>query len=67
MWWHTGVRVAVGNGATREMFGLVATLPASAAHAVMFTLSKTTADFAGALIGCLQRLGGVAEKVGDRQ
>jgi transposase len=62
-WWHTGVRVPVGKDASREAFGLVATLPASAAHAVVFTLSKTAADFAAALVGCLQRLGGVAEKV----
>ncbi len=46
-----------------SLFGLVATLPASAAHAVVFTLSKTTADFCAALLGCLERLGGVAEKL----
>ena len=62
-WWHTGVQIAVGKGAQREAFGLVATLPASAAHAVVFTLARTTADFCSALIGCLQRLGGVAEKL----
>jgi transposase len=62
-WWHTGIRIAVGKGATREAFGLVATLPASAAHAVVFTLSKTTADLCAAMIGCLQRLGGAAEKL----
>jgi transposase len=62
-WWHTGVAVPVGKGAAREAFGLVATLPASAAHAVAFTLSKTTGDFCPALLGCLQRLGGVAEKL----
>jgi transposase len=62
-WWHTGVRVPVGKDATREALGLVATLPASAAHAVVFTLSKTTADLCAALMGCLQRLGGAAEKL----
>jgi hypothetical protein len=62
-WWHTGIGVPVGKGARREAFGLVATLPASAAHAVVFTLSKTTADLCAALLGCLQRLGGVAEKL----
>ena len=62
-WWHTGVRIGVGKGAQREAFGLLATLPASAAHAVVLTLSKTTADFCSALIGCLARLGGVAEKL----
>lgn len=30
---------------------------------MVFTLSKTTADFCAALVGCLQRLGGVAEKL----
>jgi transposase len=58
-WWHTGVRVPVGKGATREAFGLVATLPHSAAHACVFTLARTTADFCPALLGCLARLGGV--------
>lgn len=62
-WWHTGIDVPVGKGATREAMGLVATLPASAAHAVEFTLSKTTADFCAALLGCVQRLGGTAEKL----
>jgi transposase len=61
-WWHTGVGVAVGKGRTREAFGLVATLPHSGAHAVTFTLGLTTADFCGALLGCLSRLGGVPEK-----
>jgi len=32
-WWHTGVRVPVGRGVSREAFGLVTTLPFSAAHA----------------------------------
>lgn len=59
-WWHTGVQIPVGKGATREAFGLVASLPHSAAHATVFTFSKTTADFCPALLGCFQRLGGVS-------
>lgn len=43
--------------------GLVTTLPSSAAHAVMFTLSKTVPDFCAGLVGCMQRLGGVAERL----
>ena len=62
-WWHTGIDVPVGKGAVREAMGLVATLPSSAAHAVVFTLSKTVADFCAGLVGCLHRLGGVAEKL----
>jgi transposase len=58
-WWETGVEVPVGKGATREAFGLVTSLPHSAAHATVFTFSKTTADFSPALVGCLERLGGV--------
>lgn len=61
-WWHTGVRIPVGKGQTREAFGLVASLPHSGAHAVVFTLGTTMADFLTALPGCLARLGGVAEK-----
>lgn len=60
-WWHTGVRVPVGKGATREAFGLVATLPHSGAHAAVFTLGRTVGDFLAALCGCLERLGGVPE------
>jgi transposase len=58
-WWETGAQVAVGKGATREAMGLVTSLPHSAAHATVFTFSKTTADFCPALVGCLERLGGV--------
>lgn len=43
-WWQTGVQIPVGKGATREAFGLVASLPHCAAHAAVFTFSKTTAD-----------------------
>jgi transposase len=58
-WWHTGVRVPVGKGATREAFGFVTTLPHSLAHACVFSFSRTTADVCAGLVGCLQRLGGV--------
>ena len=61
-WWHTGVQIPVGKGQTREAFGLVASLPHSGAHAVVFSLGLTMADFCAALPGCLARLGGVAEK-----
>lgn len=62
-WWHTGVQVPVGRGVTREAFGLVTTLPFSAAHAMTFTLSRTVGDLRPALVGCLARLGGVPEKL----
>jgi transposase len=58
-WWHTGLSIPVGKGVCREAFGLVATLPHSAAHACVFCLDRTTADFCAALVGCLWRLGGV--------
>lgn len=61
-WWHTGVGIPVGKGACREAFGLVATLPHSAAHATVFTFSRTTPDFCRAALGCYVRLGGVPEK-----
>ncbi len=60
-WWETGVEIPVGKGATRAAFGLVTSLPQSAAHATVFTFSKTTADFNPALVGCLERLGGVPQ------
>ena len=62
-WWHTGVRVPVGRGVSREAFGLVTTLPFSAAHAMTFSLSRTVGDLRPALVGCLTRLGGVPEKL----
>jgi transposase len=62
-WWHTGARVPVGRGRTREAFGLVTTLPFSAAHAITFTHSRTVGDLRPALLGCLVRLGGVPEKL----
>ncbi|MGH2555635.1 MAG: IS21 family transposase [Actinomycetota bacterium] len=62
-WWETGRWIPVGKGATRELYGLVATLPHSAAHAAVFTLSKTLADVRPAFVGCFTRLGGVPEAV----
>jgi transposase len=62
-WWHTGAQVPVGRGRTREAFGLVMTLPFSAAHAITFTLARTVGDLRPALLGCLERLGGVPEKL----
>ena len=60
-WWHTGSRIPVGNGVDREAFGWVTTLPHSAAHAVVYSHSKTMADVLHGVLGCLQRLGGVPE------
>jgi len=62
-WWDTGVSVPVGKGATRRAYGMVTTLPFSAAHAVVYTHSQTTADAVPALLGCLTRLGGVPGKL----
>lgn len=61
-WWHTGVDIPVGKGAGREAFGLVTTLPHSAAHSTVFTFGRTTAEFCAAVVGCFERLGGVPEK-----
>lgn len=61
-WWHTGILIPVGRDRCREAYGLVATLPHSGAHAVVFTLGLTVADFLAALPAALERLGGVAEK-----
>lgn len=60
-WWEPGVEVPVGKGQCREAFGLVATLPHSAAHSTVFAFAKARADVAPALVGCLRRLGGVPE------
>jgi transposase len=62
-WWDTGVWVPVGKGAAREVFGLVTTLPHSAAHAAAFAYSKTVADFLSAFSSTLFRLGGAPEKM----
>lgn len=62
-WWDTRVWVPVGKGATREVFGLVTTLPHSAVHAAVFSFSKTMADFLPAFSQTLRRLGGASEKM----
>jgi len=62
-WWDSGLAVPVGKGASRRAYGFVTTLPFSAAHAVVFTFAQTTADALPALLGCLQRLGGVPAKL----
>jgi transposase len=62
-WWEPPLRVPVGKGASRQVFGLVTTLPHSAAHAAVFCFSKGVADFLPAFSGTLRRLGGVPEKV----
>lgn len=58
-WWETGVSVPVGHRASRKVFGLVTTLPHSAAHATVFAFSKSMPDFLAAFSGTLVRLGGV--------
>jgi transposase len=62
-WWETGAEIPVGHGRRREAFGLVTSLPFSAAHAATFTFSKTVGDLRPALVGCIARLGGVPEKL----
>ena len=60
-WWQTGEHIPVGGGARREAYGWVTTLPHSAAHAVVFSLSKTMADFLQAVLGSFRSLGGVPQ------
>lgn len=60
-WWEPPIQIPVGKGALRKVFGLVTTLPHSAAHATVFAHSKTMADFLPAFAGTLVRLGGVPE------
>ena len=62
-WWEPPLRVPVGKGVWRRVYGLVTTLPHSAAHATVFSFSKGMADFLPAFSGTLQRLGGVPEAV----
>jgi transposase len=54
-WWDlpSRFRIPVGKGHTRPAFGLVGVLPYSAAHAAVFTHTKTLADVLGALPGSL--------------
>ena len=62
-WWELPLSVPVSSGASREVYGLVTTLPYSAAHGAVFRHSKTTADFCEAFLRSVRRLGGVAEGV----
>lgn len=62
-WWEPPLSVPVGKGASRKVYGLVTTLPHSAAHATVFSFSKGVADFLPAFSGTLSRLGGTPEKV----
>lgn len=60
-WWHLPIEIPVGKNRYRKPYGLVASLPHSAAHEAVFTLSKTTGDFCPALVSSLERFGGVPE------
>ncbi|MGH2727730.1 MAG: IS21 family transposase, partial [Actinomycetota bacterium] len=63
-WWEPAkTQIPVGNGASRKPYGWVTTLPHSAAHAAVFSFTKTMADFLQATLGCLQRLGGIPEAI----
>jgi transposase len=62
-WWDLPVTVPVGRGVQRPAFGVVTTLPHSAAHAVVFSFAKTVADFTLAFTGTMVRLGGAPEKM----
>lgn len=62
-WWEPGISVPVGKGAWREVFGLVTTLPHSAAHAAVFCYSQQMGDFLPAFSGTMSRFGGVPEKM----
>ena len=62
-WWEPPISVPVGKDASRQVFGLVTTLPHSAAHATVFSFSKRMVDFLPAFSGTLHRLGGAPEAV----
>lgn len=62
-WWEPGISVPVGKGASREVFGLVTTLPHSAAHVAVFCFSQQMGDFLPALSRTMSRFGGVPEKM----
>lgn len=62
-WWEPPIQIPVGRGVSRQVFGLVTTLPHSAAHGSVFAFSKTTADFVPAFSATLQQLGGAPEKM----
>ena len=61
MWWNIGIKIDVGCGSLPEALGLMVSLPASAAHAVTFTLVKDLPAFQAGLLGTLDQLGGVPE------
>jgi transposase len=61
-WWEPkDTRIRVGPSASRKVYGWVTTLPHSAAHAAVYSLSKTMADLLQAVVACLVRLGGVPD------
>lgn len=60
-WWHLPIQIPVGKDRYRKPYGLVSSLPHSAAHEAVFTLSKTTGDFCPAFLSSLERFGGVPE------
>jgi len=60
-WWELPTLVPVAEAVLCKVFGLVVTLPHSAAHACFFTHAQTLQDFLPALLGCLVRLGGVPQ------
>lgn len=62
-WWQPPLKVRVGPHHERQVYGLVATLPHSAAHACVFSFGKTLADVLPAFLGCLVRLGGIPQAV----
>lgn len=62
-WWDLPVTVPVGRGVSRPAFGVVTTLPHSAAHAAVFTFAKTVSDFTPAFTETMVRLGGAPNKM----
>jgi transposase len=62
-WWELPLEIPVGKGRTRKPYGFVTTLPHSAGHAAVFSFHKQMPDFLEGCVGCLQRLGGVPDKL----
>jgi transposase len=62
-WWELPLEIPVGKGRTRKTYGFVTTLPHSAGHAAVFSFHKTMPDFLEGCVGCLERLGGVPDKL----
>jgi hypothetical protein len=60
-WWDVPIEIPVGKNRSRRPYGLVATLPHSAAHETVFTFSKTMGDFCPAFLGVIERFGGVPQ------